>query len=81
MDWHSLIIGGLVVAVLGLSHRLREVLVLLGQHEERLRAVEVGVEDTSAGVDQLTADLADLTRRAVAVDPQYVHGEDEEAPD
>lgn len=76
------VVGALSVAVLGLSKRLGEVLALLGQHEERLRAVERVAEDAKVSVDYLTEDLADLSRRAVAVDPQYVYGEgDEEAPD
>ena len=69
------LVGGLTVAVLGLSKRLGEVLALLGQHEERLRAVERLAEDAKVSVDYLTEDLADLSRRAVAVDPQYVYGE------
>jgi len=78
--WHGLILGMLAATVLGLSHRLQEITLLLGQYEQRLQAVERVAEDASAGVDQLAEDLADLSRRALALDPQYVQG-DEEAPD
>ena len=74
----------LALGVWWIISRVVAILHVLRAHAERLDALTTAAEDTSAGVDQLTADLGDLTRRALALDPQYVYGQEEgqeEAPD
>jgi len=58
---YGLLIGAALAMCLGLSGRVKELLLVLGQHQQKIQELE--------------EDLADLRVRAVTVPAEYVYGE------